>query len=83
LFTAIRTTAAYYPTRTENGTRSALARLHGNQRLRPHRVRRGEIQKVRRLLPALGFAAYAALDISRDQLLLQVPAWRWTIPGCR
>jgi dimethylhistidine N-methyltransferase len=72
LFTAICSTPAYYPTRTENaildrraaeiaqtvGRGSALIEFGA-----------GEIQKVRRLLPALRPHTYAALDISRDQLL--------------
>jgi dimethylhistidine N-methyltransferase len=72
LFTAICSTQAYYPTRTENaildrrageiaqtvGAGAALIEFGA-----------GEIQKVRRLLPALRPDTYAALDISRDQLL--------------
>ncbi len=72
LFTAICTTAAYYPTRTENGIldrrAGEIARAIGGGSVLIE-FGAGEIQKVRRLLPALRPAAYAALDISRDQLL--------------
>ncbi|HTS52021.1 MAG TPA: L-histidine N(alpha)-methyltransferase [Burkholderiales bacterium] len=72
LFTAICGTQAYYPTRTENaildrraaeiareiGTGSAIIEFGA-----------GEIEKVRRLLPSLRPAVYAALDLSREQLV--------------
>ena len=72
LFTAICGTQAYYPTRTENaildrraveiareiGTGSAIIEFGA-----------GEIEKIRRLLPSLRPAIYAALDLSRDQLV--------------
>jgi L-histidine Nalpha-methyltransferase len=72
LFTAICGTRAYYPTRTENvildrraveiareiGTGSAIIEFGA-----------GEIEKIRRLLPSLRPAVYAALDLSRDQLV--------------
>ncbi len=72
LFGAICGTQAYYPTRTENaildwraveiageiGPGSAFIEFGA-----------GEIEKVRRLLPSLRPTVYAALDISRDQLV--------------
>ena len=72
LFAAICGTQAYYPTRTENaileqraieiareiGSRSAIIEFGA-----------GEIEKVRWLLSSLRPAVYAALDISRDQLV--------------
>jgi dimethylhistidine N-methyltransferase len=72
LFTAICGTQAYYPTRTENaildrraveiareiGSGSAIIEFGA-----------GEIEKIRRLLPSLRPAVYAALDLSRDQLV--------------
>ena len=72
LFIAICGTQAYYPTRTENGILSerageiAEAVGVGSTLIE---FGAGEIQKVRRLLPSLRPSAYAALDISRDQLL--------------
>jgi len=72
LFTAICSTAAYYPTRTENGIldrrASEIAQTIGRGSALIE-FGAGEIQKVRRLLPALRPDTYAALDISRDQLL--------------
>jgi dimethylhistidine N-methyltransferase len=72
LFAAICGTQAYYPTRTENaildwrgveiareiGPGSAIIEFGA-----------GKIEKVRLLLPSLRPAVYAALDISRDQLV--------------
>ena len=72
LFTAICSTQAYYPTRTENaildrraseitreiGTGAAVIEFGA-----------GEVEKIRRLLPSLRPAAYAALDLSHEQLL--------------
>jgi dimethylhistidine N-methyltransferase len=72
LFTAICTTRAYYPTRTEN---AILDRRAGEMAQAVGRgaaiieFGAGEIRKIRRLLPSLRPEAYAALDISRDQLL--------------
>lgn len=72
LFTAICNTQAYYPTRTENAIldrRAAeIARAVGPQSA-VIEFGAGEIQKIRRLLPTLLPSTYAALDISRDQLL--------------
>jgi dimethylhistidine N-methyltransferase len=72
LFAAICGTQAYYPTRTENsildqraleiareiGTGAAIIEFGA-----------GQMEKIRRLLPSLHPAVYAALDISRDQLV--------------
>jgi dimethylhistidine N-methyltransferase len=72
LFMAICQTRAYYPTRTENiilserageiasaiGPGAALIEFGA-----------GEIEKVRRILPRLRPSTYAAIDISREQLL--------------
>ena len=72
LFTAICSTQAYYPTRTENaildrrapeiageiGTAAAIIEFGA-----------GEVEKIRRLLPSLHPAVYAALDLSHEQLL--------------
>jgi dimethylhistidine N-methyltransferase len=72
LFTAICTTPAYYPTRTENAIldwrAGEIAQAIGSGSVLIE-FGAGEIQKVRRLLPKLRPDAYAALDISRDQLL--------------
>jgi L-histidine Nalpha-methyltransferase len=72
LFTAICETQAYYPTRTENAILDHRA-LEIARAIGPHSAviefGAGEIQKIRRLLPALRPSTYAALDISRDQLL--------------
>jgi dimethylhistidine N-methyltransferase len=72
LFTAICDTPAYYPTRTENSIldRRALeiAREIGTGAVIIE-FGAGQIEKIRRLLPSLRPAIYAALDISRDQLL--------------
>ena len=72
LFTAICGTQAYYPTRTENAIldRRALeiAREIGAGAAIIE-FGAGQIEKIRRLLPSLRPAIYAALDISRDQLL--------------
>jgi len=72
LFTAICDTQAYYPTRTENGIldwrATEIAQALGPQSA-VIEFGAGEIQKIRRLLPALRPSTYAALDISRDQLL--------------
>jgi L-histidine Nalpha-methyltransferase len=72
LFTAICSTQAYYPTRTENAIldrrAGEIAQTIGSSAALIE-FGAGEIQKVRRLLPALRPDTYAALDISRDQLL--------------
>jgi len=72
LFLAICRTQAYYPTRTENGILSErageIAQALGADAILIE-FGAGEIQKVRHLLPRLRPSAYAALDISRDQLL--------------
>lgn len=72
LFMAICETRAYYPTRTENGILSERAGEIA-EAVGPGAALiefgAGEIEKVRRLLPRLRPSTYAALDISRDQLL--------------
>jgi uncharacterized SAM-dependent methyltransferase len=77
LFAAICDTQAYYPTRTEN----AILDLRADEIAREIgagsaiiEFGAGKIEKVRRLLPTLQPAVYAALDISRDQLV-QASAW--------
>jgi len=72
LFTCICTTRAYYPTRTENRILSEHA-WHIAHAIGPSAViieyGAGEIEKVRRLLPAAHPAMYVGLDISGDQLV--------------
>lgn len=72
LFMAICATEAYYPTRTENAILDVRAEEIAREIGRGAAVIEfgaGEIEKIRRLLPALRPDTYAALDISRDQLL--------------
>ena len=72
LFLAICRTQAYYPTRTENGILSErageIAQAVGAGAILIE-FGAGEIQKVRHLLSRLRPSTYAALDISRAQLL--------------
>ena len=87
LFTAICSTRAYYPTRTENAIleRRAveIARQIGSGSVLIEfgagRDREGAAVAAERCGPTI----YAALDISRDQLVRASTAWRWTIRGCR
>jgi dimethylhistidine N-methyltransferase len=72
LFTAICTTRAYYPTRTENRILTEQARaiaqaIGANAVIIEYGA--GEIEKVRRLLPAAHPSMYVGLDISGDQLV--------------
>ena len=72
LFDAICVLPEYYPTRlemalfTDHG--EAMAKLAGTGRVLVE-LGSGAGEKVRRLLPYLGPAAYVAVDISRDALL--------------
>jgi dimethylhistidine N-methyltransferase len=72
LFTSICATRAYYPTRTENAildwrAREIAAAIGPGSAVIEFGA--GEMQKIRRLLPSVQPAVYAALDIARDQLL--------------
>jgi dimethylhistidine N-methyltransferase len=72
LFTRICDTQAYYPTRTENGildrrAQEIAAAIGSSSAIIEFGA--GEMQKIRRLLPSVQPAVYAALDIARDQLL--------------
>ena len=72
LFGAICGTQAYYPTRTENailGWRAAeiAGEIGAGSALVEFGA--GQIEKIRLLLPSLRPTVYAALDISRDQLV--------------
>jgi len=72
LFAAICGTQAYYPTRTEN---AILDRRAGEiaREIGPGSAiiefGAGQVEKIRWLLPRLRPAVYAALDISREQLV--------------
>jgi dimethylhistidine N-methyltransferase len=72
LFDAICGTQAYYPTRTENGILDRRAvEIAGEIGAGSALIEfgAGQIEKIRRLLPRLRPTVYAALDISRDQLV--------------
>jgi len=72
LFNAICTTAAYYPTRTENGIlRENAGEIAGSVGTGSAIIEfgAGEMEKIRILLPSLRPSIYAPIDISRDQLL--------------
>lgn len=72
LFAAICGTQAYYPTRTENAILDRRADEIARE-IGPGSATiefgAGQIEKIRWLLPSLRPAVYAALDISRDQLM--------------
>jgi L-histidine Nalpha-methyltransferase len=72
LFEAICNTQAYYPTRTENAILDRRA-VEIAREIGPGSAviefGAGQIEKIRWLLPSLRPAVYAALDISRHQLV--------------